>query len=216
MCKMNVRGKLFLLALNFVAQVCLAQRGRPRPRQDPLDRWDRRFARYRRNLYRSIFPWQKNLIQRTERKCQTESLVQAGDERLLPEQRANGIAEKNLSLRKERCKVDAGNILSFQAMEGKLNQEQQITRMAFTGLAQLVRAVQAGQRQTEDLQEEIRKQNRRIRKLEKKIKEKKVKGKKTKRNKEQQKTFLQRKREAKKIQNRQSPKSLFSQSNEKL
>ena len=211
MCKMNVRGKLFLLALNFVAQVCLAQRGRPRPRQDPLDRWDRRFARYRRNLYRSIFPWQKSLIQRTERKCQTESLVQAGDERLLPEQRANGIAEKNLSLRKERCKVDAGNILSFQAMEGKLNQEQQITRMAFTGLAQLVRAVQAGQRQTEDLQEEIRKQNRRIRKL-----EKKVKGKKTKSNKEQQKTFLQRNREAKNIQNSQSSKPLFSQSNEKL
>ena len=208
---MNVRGKVFLLVLNFLAQVCLAQRGRPRPRQDPLDRWDRRFARYRGNLYRSIFPWQKSLIQRTERKCQTESLVQAGDERLLPEQRANGIAEKNLSLRKERCKVDAGNILSFQAMEGKLNQEQQITRMAFTGLAQLVRAVQAGQRQTEDLQEEIRMQNRRIRKL-----EKKVKGKKTKSNKEQQKTFLQRNREAKNIQNSQSSKPLFSQSNEKL
>ena len=96
-------------------------------------------------------------------------------------------------------------------MNGKLNQEQQITRMAFTGLAQLVRAVQAGQRQTEDLQEEIRKQNRRIRKL-----EKKVKGKKTKSNKEQQKTFLQRNREAKNIQNSQSSKPLFSQSNEKL
>ena len=208
---MNVRGKLFLLALNFLAQVCLAQRGRPRPRQDPLDRWDRRFARYRRNLYRSIFPWQKNLIQRTERKCQTESLVAAGGEALLPEQRAAGVAEKNFAERKERCKVDAGNILSFQAMEGKLNQEQQITRMAFTGLAQLVRAVQAGQRQTEDLQEEIRMQNRRIRKL-----EKKVKGKKTKSNKEQQKTFLQRNREAKNIQNSQSSKPLFSQSNEKL
>ena len=211
---MNVRGRIFLLALNFVAQVCLAQRGRPR--QDPLDSWDRRFARYRRNLYRSIFPWQKSLIQRTERKCQTESLVAAGGEALLPEQRAAGIAEKNFAERKERCKVDAGNILSFQAMEGKLNQEQQITRMAFTGLAQLVRAVQAGQSQTEDLREEIRKQNRRIRKLEKKIKEKKVTGKKTKRNKEQQRPDVQRNRKAKNIQNKQSPKSLFSQSNEKL
>merc|ERR1711974_99540 len=170
-CKMDVRGRAFLLALNFLAQVCWAQRndyddyGSPRPRQDPLDRWNNRFTAFQRNFYRNVLPWQKKVLEDSERKCQAEAIVLSGNKKLSDEQINN---------LKEECKTHAGNILSYQMVKYNLDKDERIIRM-LGGLAELVRAVKAVQRENEDILKAMSKQSKKLRKLEKEVKRKRGK-----------------------------------------